>query len=340
MLLNAYCTHRAPPALDFPHALRSRRDRSDPELGEHLRGFMGFIMGGGARAMSQSRYHVLRHVERVQHQLALEVDEADMDAFAAWARAANAVVFLKDGSVRAPDGKVLVDPETGDAHAGAVVPHPPDAVERKARSEAALAALGVRVPDGLPPVVSEVEVALRDGEEIARRCLALFACAVRAESMKGPEDLPADEIARRMPLAEDAMSPRERAFFRAAVPERHDVVDHVWRYEALALLLWALELAPELPLPMGVCDVAWVARTIVSLDGASFVRDARRRPTRELLDALDLHLRLHWATTEASVRDAEPPGGVLPGAVLERHYALNWLTCFEDAEWDDVTTPT
>ncbi|MCO6561396.1 MAG: DUF4272 domain-containing protein, partial [Gilliamella sp.] len=24
----------------------------------------------------------------------------------------------------------------------------------------------------------------------------------------------------------------------------------------------------------------------------------------------------------------------------ERHYALNWLTNFENADWDDVDTPT
>ena len=66
----------------------------------------------------------------------------------------------------------------------------------------------------------------------------------------------------------------------------------------------------------------------------------RQRPTAEILDQLDLHLRLHWLTTEARLgrRDAEP--GVDPGVVLERHRALNWLVRFEDADWDDVDTPT
>jgi len=34
------------------------------------------------------------------------------------------------------------------------------------------------------------------------------------------------------------------------------------------------------------------------------------------------------------------PCGVEFGAVAERHYALNWLTGFENRAWDDVTTPT
>ncbi len=59
VLLNAYCTHLAPPAMDVPHTLRSRRDRSTPELAEHLRGFMGFVMKD-KRPMTATRFHVLR----------------------------------------------------------------------------------------------------------------------------------------------------------------------------------------------------------------------------------------------------------------------------------------
>jgi hypothetical protein len=32
--------------------------------------------------------------------------------------------------------------------------------------------------------------------------------------------------------------------------------------------------------------------------------------------------------------------GLDPGVIQERHHALNWLVRFEDAEWDDVDTPT
>ena len=64
------------------------------------------------------------------------------------------------------------------------------------------------------------------------------------------------------------------------------------------------------------------------------------RPASEILDALDLHYRLHWATTSARTKGEPAPAGLEPGVVFERHYALNWLTCFQDAEWDDVDTPT
>ena len=34
------------------------------------------------------------------------------------------------------------------------------------------------------------------------------------------------------------------------------------------------------------------------------------------------------------------PGALEGGVIYERHYALNWLFCFEQADWDDVDTPT
>ncbi len=340
MLLNAYCTQRTLPPLDFPHVMRSRRDRREPRLAEHLDGFMGFVMDGGKRPMTVVRYHVLQHLERVQWQVALEVEDAHRAAFAAWARAANAIVFLPDATVRTPAGAVLVDPRTGDADAGADAPYPPDAVARKQRTLASLEGQGVPFLVGLPPVVGEGEVALRDVTAVTARCMALLACAVRAESLASGDALAPAEVAARLPGATFAMSPKERAFFEAEAPEPQAVTNHVWRYEALAALLWSIGALPELAPPTGLCDVPAIARLVLANQGATFAAAAALRPTSELLDALDLHLRLHWASTSARAQGASPPAGMEPGVVLERHYALNWLTCFQDAAWDDVDTPT
>src|SRR5687767_13479382 len=70
-LINAYSTFRRTPTLDFPHELNNRRDRSDPELAEHLQGFMGYILQNGREEMTQQKYHLLRHIERVQNHLSL-----------------------------------------------------------------------------------------------------------------------------------------------------------------------------------------------------------------------------------------------------------------------------
>ena len=337
MLLNVYCTHVAPPAPTFPHVLRNRRDRSDPELGPHLNGFMGFVMQGGKRQMNQSRYHVLGHLERVRHHLALEVEPSAMPAFAEWARDANAIVFTPDGVIRAPNGAVLVDPQTGDAQAGAHVPHPPDASARKARTEQQLSALGIVVPPSLPPVASEVEVELRGLRDVAGRCMALLASARRADSINAGQPIAVAELQAAIPLGFASLSPNERAFMDNQTPGEGDTMPLVWRYEAIVPLAWSIGALSSLPFPERQCDVGALTQTMFGVM-TSFT--PQPRTAADVLDALDLHYRLHWATTDARVNGRRSPDGVDAGVVAERHYALNWLVRFQDAEWDDVDTPT
>ena len=338
ILINAYCTHRDPPAPAFPHGLNARRDRSDPELGEHLRGFAGYVASRGDGEMTAVRYHVLEHVRRVRHHLSLNVEQADLGGYAAWARVANAISFLPDGTVRDPAGAVLVYPDDSEPDEAAELPYPGDARARKAAQEQRLAALGVETPPGLPPVVGEVEVELRPAAEVARRALALLAVALRGESLAEERPLSADELRARCPGAFAALTPAEAAFLAEPAPERQQVVEATWRYEALAALEWALGLAGELPFPSRACQVDAVARALQGDPGA--VDGATLRPAAEVLDALDLHYRLHWAVRQAKLDGRPPPGGLIPGVVGERHQALNWLVRLHGADWDEVDTPT
>lgn len=338
LLLNVYATHKSPPPIDFPHVLKNRRDRSDPELVGHLHGFMGFVMGGGARPMNQTRFHVLDHLQRVKHQVAMEVAEDDMEAFTRWAVAANAIVFFTDGTVRSPDGAVLVDPETGDAEEDAHVPYPADALARKRRTEKLLVGRGIAIAPTLPPVISEVEVELRDIREIAQRCMALFVCAARAESIAAGQPMPVEAMKQKVPLGFGALSPDERAFMATEAPDRQAVLNHTWRYEALATLAWSIGAVDALPFPDATCDVAALTRTMFAVMEKF---EPRPRTPAEILDALDLHYRIHWATTDARVSPGRTPMPAVDNSVvMERHHALNWLVRFEDADWDDVTTPT
>lgn len=339
MLVNAYATHRSPPPLAFPHVLRGRRDRSDPELATHLRGFAGFVMQNG-RPMTATRFGVLQHIERVQHHVSLEIEPAAEAAFAAWAKEANAIVFHVDASIRNPEGAVLVDPSTGDPAPGAELPFPADALARRSATIATLEARGVPTLANLPPVASATEVVLRAPGDVARRAVALFVCALRGESLAAGEPIPADEIAGRFPLARAALSPNERAFFESATPAPQAITNHVWRYESLAVLLWALGMLDELPFPSRIADVPAIAKLMLGANDAAFPARASLRDASAILDALDLHYRIAWATTNARVKKKEPPVGIDGGVVFERHYALNWLTCYGDADWDDVDTPT
>lgn len=340
LLINVYATLLAPPEPAFPHRLLARRDRSDPELLPHLQGFIGYVLQTGQGKMTSTLYHVMRHLQRVQHHYSVEVEEDDLPDFSGWAARANALCFLPDGSVRDPAGRVLVSRGEPAAEPDASVPYPDDARERKACSLQQLQALGVRVPASLPPVISVGEVSLRPADEVARRMLALFAVAVRAESLATSEPLAVEEILARVPPARAALTPLEQSFLQAATPTTQRIADFAWRYEALALLQWSLGLVDRLPLPDAICDVPQTARLALDHHDEAFIAAARLRPVTALLDALDLHLRLHWAVRQARLDPSEPPAGLNPGVISERHHALNWLVGFEDKPWDEVDTPT
>jgi hypothetical protein len=340
LLINAYCTVGDLPAMDFPHGPVTRRDLSDPDLTPHLQGFVNYVASRGDGQMTSTRYHVIRHLQRVRQHLSLEVPQSALEAFAHWAEHANALVFLPDSSVRDPHGEILIDAEGNPPHPSAVVPYPQDARERKAKNDATIAARGWRVAKHLPPVPGDAEVRLRTPAEVLARASALCAVAFRAKTVHTDAPIPVPELFDRLPLARAALSPAEVAFIDTDRPSDEAAAELSWRFECLPVLEWALGLRDTLSFPDGTEDAPLALLDIPADDLMARAPTLRLRPTAEILDALDLHLRLHWMLRQARLDNVPPPDGVSPGVVAERHYALNWLTCFENAEWDDVDTPT
>lgn len=342
LLVNAYCTLNDVPEPNFPHQLHARRDSGDPEMRNELRGFLHYLQSLGGGKMSSTRYHAMRHIQRTRHQLSFSVvrkDAAALAALADWALAANALLQLPDGQPRDPHLKVLVSSADGGAEADAVVPYPADAWQRKARTEARLAGRGLHPSNHLPPLAAEPELRLRGVPETGRRAVALLAVALRAESLASGNPLPAAELERKLPGLSQVLSPQEAAFVAAERPGDAELAQFSWRYECVKTLEWALGLA-ELPWPDQPCDAAQTARTLLERLEDVATNTLTLRPGAEILDALDLHYRLHWLVRQARKEGKPLPEGVDAGVVSERHHALNWLTCFEDAGWDDTDTPT
>jgi hypothetical protein len=288
--------------------------------------------------MTASLYTLIRHVQRVNHHLALLLEDGDLPSFRRWLKAALGIAFMPDGSIEDAAGRLLFHPEQP-PNSAAKLPISDDALRRKTLSEATLAAQGIRVPGHLPAVVCQEQVEVRGAEEVAERALALVLVALRAETVSDGKPISAPELRERQPLGFAALSPLELEYVEDPSPPRHATVQMSWRYEALLVMLWALELA-ELPPPTHMCDVARVVKLVLSTEEGELIAKARLRPRGELLDALDLHYRAHWAVRQAELDGQASPGGLDPSVVLERHYALNWLTCFEDAPWDEVDTST
>lgn len=341
VLVNAYATVRALPRLGFAHELHNQRDLSDPELAPHLEGFVGYVMSRGDGEMTAQRYHLWRHIERVRHQLSFSVEEQAFGSIETWALAANAILFLPDGSVRAPDGAVLID-AGGQSDPAAALPYPPDAVARRDRTLARLSGVEPKPPASMPPVPGEAELVLRPAAEVQRRTLALLCVAVHAEGIgTGQEDI-RPRLRELNPLGMAALTPAEKAFIEGDKPDAQAVTQMVWRYEALATLLWALgDPAGTVERSDVAAEAAIVSRAARELAGRPLDR-ARLRPAPEILDALDRTWREQWVVHETG-KSGKAPKGLNPDVLMERHLALNWLTGFQNAhgtDWDDIDTPS
>jgi hypothetical protein len=184
----------------------------------------------------------------------------------------------------------------------------------------------------------------RGRDQAGRRCsparASTFVAALRAESLASNKEIPVAELHDKFPLAFQDFSPKEKAFFAAAHPEQQQVIDFAWGYEALFLLHWALGSTPELLHPAHLCDAPAVARAMFEVKEQDFIAKAALRPIADLLDALDLHFRIHWAVRQSRLDGKERAPGIEAGIVAERHRALNWLVQFENSEWDEVDSPT
>jgi hypothetical protein len=208
--------------------------------------------------------------------------------------------------------------------------------ERKRRSETILAAEGVPFIAHLPRTGSLNETRFRPTAEVAERALSLVFVSLMGDS--GDYELVSrlvDEWSVRPHL-----TPAERRFIESRAPTMHDRTQFSWRYEALWVLVWALGFTDEVGRPDHIVDVPTLVQIILDQGPDGFRANARLREGGEILDLLDLTYRYHWAVVDARLNGREAPAGLNGGVVMERHYALNWLTCYADQDWDDVSTDT
>ncbi|TWU60537.1 hypothetical protein Poly51_08130 [Rubripirellula tenax] len=340
MIVNAYSTLREPPEIDFEHTLSLHRELDDPAMVPHLGDMMGLACDRGRREMSATVYAVMRHLERTRHHYRFEIDDDALDGLAVWGWQSNSILMTTDQSFRDPARRILVHGDTGEAEGNATVPFPIDAIDRAADTRQAMSAMGLDVPHELPPVVGVGEVTMRSDDDIGWRMLALFITAVRAESLAASKGIPAAQLKAKSPMAFEALTPLERGFIEADNPDQQSIVNFAWRYEALYTLQWAVGMHSELKFADEICDVPLVAETMVNQADREIVTSVRLRPVKQILDALDMNLRLLWAARAAAMEQRECKVKLDGGVLSERQHALNWLVRFGGVPWDEVDTPT
>jgi len=217
-----------------------------------------------------------------------------------------------------------------------VVSTSPEAEARKARSIARLQSEGVPFINALPVIADEHQVNLRTAQEVARRALAL---AVISARLDGRDTAEIAGWVEKFHLAED-LSEEEKTYLTSPQVDEQLLMRLAWRAEAALALLWALGQIVTLERPD---KFSWVEPLYSLLETPSkqaWLENVKLRPTGEILDALDLHYRYHWAVVDALLQLRLPPAGLNPDVVQQRHYALNWLTGTMAQPWDTVTTDT
>lgn len=324
---------------------------SPAELLDHTNQVRGWIIE--TRFDSQPVSQPIReHLQRCKHVFSVDIDVAvEPMRWQSWGWQANVIWVTQDNRVLDPAGRLLIDALGNDPDPLAVIPFPIDARQRQSEAAMILRNRLVDPVSGVVPVRGENEIAVTAAGDVARRSLALFLVATRAESILSGQPLDGQRMRARCPLGYAAMSPEELAFFEhrpsagnhsdAAHTGRMDAASMIWRYESLAALQWALGMQFELPWPDDRTDLTAVTRLMIDLPDTEIVEQARLRSTAELLDAAELH---HQALHAIAISQQSEPGSVEsfdsrlldPGIVCERLAALAWICRLApaDSDWD------
>ena len=201
------------------------------------------------------------------------------------------------------------------------------AQERKDISIEILKSQGAPFIDHLPLRYETGEVAPREKDEVIARAICSFAAIMCACTIRDNGELTDED----RQGAKDFLDNRFGCINKLTRMERRviegeasydEAVNMGWKYESLWALMWAMGLVEELSFPNDICDCAFVMETF----GGDFSARVKLRDTDEILQALDLIYRYHWACINARVNGSKS-AGLDEEVVMERRGGLEWLCC-------------
>ena len=216
------------------------------------------------------------------------------------------------------------------------------AQERKNKSIEILQSQNVPFIEHLPLRYETNEVIPRDKKEVIERLACSFTSIMCALSIsKGEytdedrEYMTQDFLSARYG-ALDLLTPKEQKIISGNNVSEAEAINAAWKYESIWALLWALGVVEELSFPNQICDCDLVMGTMERFENLDdFMANTTLRPIEEILQALDLHYRYHWAAVNARVNCSDP-AGIDEGIVMERRAGLEWLCC-KGEENDNLT---
>ena len=211
------------------------------------------------------------------------------------------------------------------------------AQERKEKTEIYLKGLDIPFNFGLPLIEEESDAIIRSAADIAKRIFILVYLGVYSEDGDRNEII---EFFKSEELWDSVSECEKKLLLKKKLTEK-DKINISWRSEGIYLMLWAINKIDNLALPIEQCDIGEMLDILpIAFDSTNdFIQNACIRTTEEILDKSDLIYRIHWATREAESNDEEIPGSVDTGIIEEWHYAINWITYY-DEKWADILTDT
>lgn len=219
-------------------------------------------------------------------------------------------------------------------------------LERKEKSIEILKANNVPYMEGLPVIEDANEIEMRSAEEIAKRAIGcLISIQVACDINSGENIEESREFFKgfleKYKVKEELTDNEKKIIFGS--PDRQDVINMAWKYEAYWTLIWALGIVDKLEYPSQICDCNFAIRAVADYeDFNDFMKTVKLRSIEEILDEADLIYRYNWACVNARIHGENPPAGLDPGVVFERHWGLNWLIgkgTYND-NWDSISTDT
>ena len=211
------------------------------------------------------------------------------------------------------------------------------ALERKFETQNYLEEIGIPYIEHLPTIEEEEETKIRTGDQIAKRILILTYLSYIGEV---EEDKPSVVTFLKNEGLWDAASPGEKGLFLQSEDFEEQIkINLSWKSECILIMLWAIKKIEIIELPTEHVEVPDIIEYLPDFmaNTSEFVNNAQTRTKSEFLDQSDLIYRLHWATrnNESATKDK-----LNSSVVMERHYAINWMTNYENLEWDEITTDT
>ena len=209
--------------------------------------------------------------------------------------------------------------------------------ERKSKTELMLKELNISINIGLPIIEEENEAKIRSEKEIAERILILTYLVAYADTNEK------DQIINYLKTEKlwEAVSKVEKKLFSKSKLTEKDKINISWHTEIIYLLLWSIQKIDDIGLPIEQCDTEEIFNILPEYleDTSDFISTAKVRTNKEILDKSDLIYRLHWAVRQAELDDDEIPANIDAEVIEEWHYAINWITYYDD-NWDEILTDT